>query len=117
MYFQIRQNGPYKLFYYVNIILNFVAPILILMPRPNKRNYFVVSLVAVIIIFGHWIDFFQIIMPGTVHEHWEKPFVMSLLVTCGFAGLLMQLVSRTLTKAPLAPQNHPFLKETIIHIS
>ncbi|MBL7772966.1 MAG: quinol:cytochrome C oxidoreductase [Chitinophagaceae bacterium] len=117
VYFQIRQNGPYKFFYYLNFILNFVAPILILMPRPNKRNYFVVSLVAIIIIFGHWIDFFQMIMPGTVQEHWEKPLVMGLLITCGFAGLLMQLVSRTLTKAPLTPQNHPFLKETIIHIS
>ncbi len=118
IYFQIRQHGPYKIFYWLNIILNFVMPILILMPRPNKRNYFVVTLVAIIIIFGHWIDFFQIIMPGTkVGEHWDKPFVLSLFIACGFAALLMHLVSRKLAQAPLVPQNHPFLKETIIHIS
>jgi len=56
-YFQIRMHGPYRVFYWLNIIMNFVAPILILMPRPNKRNYFVVVLVAVIILLGHWIDF------------------------------------------------------------
>jgi hypothetical protein len=118
VYFQTRMNGPYKFFYWLNLILNFVAPILILMPRPNKRNYFVVTVVALIIIFGHWIDFFQIIMPGTtVGEHWDKPFVLSLFIACGFAGLIMHLVSRKLTQAPMVPQNHPFLKETIIHIS
>jgi len=118
VYFQIRMHGPYRIFYWLNIILNFVAPILILMPRPNKRNYFVVSLVALIILFGHWIDFFQMIMPGTkVEEHWDKPFILSLLLACGFAGLIMHLVSRKLTQAPLVPQNHPFVKETIIHIS
>lgn len=118
VYFQIRMHGPYKIFYWVNIVLNFVAPILILMPRPNKRNYFVVSLVAVIIIFGHWIDFFQMIMPGTaVAENWDKPFLLSLSLACGFAGLIIYLVAQKLTKAPLVPQNNPLLKETIIHIS
>lgn len=118
IYFQIRMHGPYRIFYWLNIILNFVAPILILMPRPNKRNYFVVSLVALVILFGHWIDFFQMIMPGTkVEEHWDKPFILSLLLACGFAGLIIHLVSRKLSQAPLVPQNHPFVKETIIHIS
>jgi hypothetical protein len=88
------------------------------MPRPNKRNYFVVSLVAVIIIFGHWIDFFQMIMPGTtVKENWDKPFILSLFIACGFVGLIIYLVANKLTKAPLIPQNNPLFKETIIHIS
>jgi hypothetical protein len=59
IYFKIRMHGPYKFFYWANIIINFVCPILILMSRPNKRNYFVVSLVAVLILVGHWIDFYQ----------------------------------------------------------
>ncbi len=118
VYFQIRMHGPYRFFYWLNLILNFVCPILILMPRPNKRNYFVVSLVAVIIIFGHWIDFFQMIMPGTtVKENWDKPFILSLFIACGFVGLIIYLVANKLTKAPLIPQNNPLFKETIIHIS
>jgi hypothetical protein len=116
VYFQIRMHGPYRIFYWLNIILNFVAPILILMPRPNKRNYFVVSLVAVIILVGHWIDFYQMVMPTTVGENWHIGW-FEIGIVCGFVGLMMFLISNKLTKAPLIPQNHPFLKETIIHIS
>lgn len=116
VYFKIRMHGPYKFFYWLNIILNFVCPILILMPRPNKRNYFVVVLVAVLIIFGHWIDFYQMIMPGTVGANWKMGW-FELGILAGFVGLVIYLVSNKLSKAPMVPQNHPFLKETIIHIS
>ena len=116
VYFQIRMHGPYRIFYWLNIILNFVAPILILMPRPNKRNYFVVTLVAIIILVGHWIDFYQMVMPTTVGENWHIGW-FEIGIVCGFVGLIMYLVSNKLAKAPLIPQNHPFLKETVIHIS
>lgn len=116
IYFKIRMHGPYRFFYWANIIINFVAPILILMPRPNKRNYFVVALVAVLILIGHWIDFYQMVMPATLGEHWTIGWFEIGLV-CGFVGLIITLVSNKLTKAPMVPQNHPFLKETIIHIS
>ena len=116
VYFQIRMYGPYKFFYWINIVLNFVCPILILMPRPNKRNYFVVALVAVLILLGHWIDFYQMIMPTLVGENWHIGW-FEIGMLCGFVGLIIFLVSNKLTKAPLVPQNNPLLKETIIHIS
>jgi hypothetical protein len=116
IYFKVRMHGPYKFFYWINIILNFVAPILILMPRPNKRNYFVVTLVAVIILFGHWIDFYQMVMPATVGDNWHIGW-FEMGIVCGFIGLILYLVSNKLTQAPLIPQNHPFLKETVIHVA
>lgn len=116
IYFKIRMHGPYKFFYWINIVLNFVAPILILMPRPNKRNYFVVALVAVVILMGHWIDFYQIVMPATVGANWQIGW-FEIGIVCGFIGLVINLVANKLTKAPLVPQNHPLFKETIIHIS
>jgi hypothetical protein len=33
----------------------------------------------------------------------------------GFVGLIMFVVGRALTKAPLISLSHPFLKESIIH--
>ncbi|HPI54808.1 MAG TPA: quinol:cytochrome C oxidoreductase, partial [Chitinophagaceae bacterium] len=90
VYFKIRMHGPYKFFYWINIVLNFVAPILILMPRPNKRNYFVVTLVAVIILLGHWIDFYQMVMPATVGENWKIGW-FEIGIVCGFVGLILFL--------------------------
>ncbi len=114
VYFQPRFHGPYRVFYWLNLILNFVSPILILMSKPAKRNYFIVSLVACIIIFGHWIDFYQMIQPGTVGNNWHMG-LFELGVPCFWIGLIIYLVSRKLSQAALTPTNNVFLKETIIH--
>ncbi len=115
-YFKIRMQGPYASFFWLNLILNFVIPILILMTRPSKRNYFTVVFIALAIIFGHWLDFYLMTMPGPLQENWHLSWY-ELGVPCGFAGILILAVSRTLSKANLIPQNHPFLKETLIHVS
>ena len=39
------------------------------MKRATKRNYTIVTFMCVLIIFGHWIDFYQMVMPGTVKNH------------------------------------------------
>lgn len=115
-YFVTRQHGPYSILFYADFIINFVMPLLILMARPSKRNYFTISVMALIIIFGHWIDFYQMIMPGPLGEHWTISW-FELGIFAGFIGLLIFSVSKTLSKASLVPVNNPLLKETIIHVS
>jgi hypothetical protein len=116
VYFQPRFHGPYRIFFWLNLILNFVSPILILMSRPAKRNYFIVSLVAVIIIFGHWIDFYQMIHPGTEGLDWHLG-LYEICTPLFFIGLIIYLVTNKLSRAPIVPQNHPYLKESIIHFT
>lgn len=115
-YYKIRQQGPYSFFYYANIILNFILPILVLMSRPSKRNYFTIVFMAVLILFGHWVDFYLMIVPNVLKAHWHLSWY-EIGITLGFIGLMITVVSRTLAKANLVPQNNPFLKEFIVHIS
>ncbi|HEY1032384.1 MAG TPA: quinol:cytochrome C oxidoreductase [Flavipsychrobacter sp.] len=115
-YFKMRQQGPYSMIWYSVFIINFIMPILILMARPSKRNYFTVSFMALVIIFGHWLDFYIMTMPGPLGAHWTLGWY-ELGILAGFAGLMMFTVSRTLTKASLVPNNHPLLKEAILHQS
>lgn len=115
-YFKMRQHGPYSVIFYANFIINFVMPILILMARPSKRNYFTITFVAMLIIFGHWLDFFQMIMPGPLGAHWHINWY-EIGVFMGFVGILIFSVSRTLTKSSLVPNNNLLLKETAIHIA
>jgi hypothetical protein len=115
-YFNMRMHGPYSIIFFSNLILNFIMPFLILMARPSKRNYFTITFVAMLIIFGHWLDFFQMIMPGPLGEHWHLSW-FELGIFAGFVGLLIFTVSRTLTKSSLVPANNPLLKETVIHLS
>jgi hypothetical protein len=114
--FKMRQQGPYSIIFYANFIINFVMPILILMARPSKRNYFTVTFMAMVIIFGHWLDFYQMIMPAPLGENWHINWY-EIGVFMGFAGILIFSVSRTLAKADLVPNNNIMLKETAVHLS
>ena len=113
-YFKIRVQGPYRGIFFLNLILNFVCPLLILMKKSTKRNYTMVTFMAILIIFGHWIDFWQMVMPGTLKDKAElMPFEFG--VAALFIGVIMWRVGDFFSKHALTPQNHPFLKESMIH--
>lgn len=114
IYFKPRAEGAYSGLYWPMLIINFVAPILILMSRDAKRNYSIVTLMAVLIIFGHWLDFFQMVHPGSSPNHVPNLF-WDLGIGLGFAGVIMYVVGRTLSRNPLLAKNHPFIKESLIH--
>jgi hypothetical protein len=114
VYFKPRMQGPYKGIFFLNLIVNFLLPFLLLMRRGSKRNYTTVTFVAVLIIVGHWIDFFQMVMPGPMGEHYSLSwFEFGILAL--YAGLIMHFVGKALASRPLVAKYHPFLKESIIH--
>jgi hypothetical protein len=123
VYFKQRVQGPYRGIFFLNLIINFIAPLLILMRRGSKRTYMVVLVMACVIIFGHWIDFFQMTQPGVVKNvshhpgHEMKPALgwFEFGIAAGFIGLIMWQTGQALSKKPLLARNHPFLKESIVH--
>jgi len=109
-----EKAGPYRGIFFFNLIVNFLCPLLILMKKGTKRNWTVITFMAVLIIFGHWIDFYQMVMPGTLHEHAElMPFEFG--IACLFIGIIMWGAGRYLSRHSLLAKNHPFLKESMIH--
>lgn len=113
-YFRPRMLGEYRGLFWLNLILNFVTPFLILMKAGAKRNYSIMTFAAIIIIFGHWLDFFLMVMPGPMGDHATISW-FELGIAAGYVGMIVWLVGRALEKAPLVPLHHPFLKESIIH--
>ncbi len=114
IYFKIRSQGPYRGLFFLNLVLNFLCPLLIFMKKATKRNYTIVTFMCVLIIFGHWIDFYQMVMPGTVKFHPHLSW-FEFGIPLGFVGIIMWGVGRFASKAPMTAMNHPFLKESIIH--
>jgi len=113
-YFKIRVQGPYRFIFFLNLIMNFICPLLILMKKGAKRNWTLLTVMAVLIIFGHWIDFWQMVMPGTLQDHAElMPFEFGIAAL--FIGIIMWRVGEYVTKNPMLAKNHPFLKESMIH--
>jgi hypothetical protein len=115
-YFQSRLWGAFRPVFLANIIINFVAPFLILMTRDSKRNYSVVVIMAILLFIGHYSDFFQMIIPGTEKNSWHFGW-FEIGITAGFVGLLIWVAGLNLSRAALYPKNHPFMKEAIIHQS
>jgi hypothetical protein len=114
VYFKHRVQGPYKAIFFLNLIINFLAPLLILMKRSAKRNYTLVALMAVVIIFGHWIDFYQMVMGSLMKEHVELG-LLDFGILAFFVGVMIFFVAKALASKPLIAKHHPFLKESIIH--
>ncbi|GAC1584492.1 MAG: hypothetical protein NVS3B19_00640 [Ginsengibacter sp.] len=113
-YFKIRVQGPYSGLFYFNLIANFVCPLLIFMKKSTKKNYTIVTFMCVLIIFGHWIDFYQMVMPGTVKYHPHLSW-FEFGIPLGFIGIIMWGVGRYFSSHALTPKNNPFMKESIIH--
>ena len=114
VYFKHRVQGPYKGIFFLNLIINFVCPLLILMKRSSKRNYTLVTFMAVLIIFGHWVDFYQMVL-GSISKEEVTLSWMDFGLAALFVGLIIFFVGKELAKKPLLAKYHPFLKESIIH--
>ncbi|MEY3945666.1 MAG: hypothetical protein RJB03_372 [Bacteroidota bacterium] len=114
VYFKPRMQGAYRAIFFLNLIINFAVPFLLLMRRGSKRNFTTIAVLAVLIIMGHWVDFYQMVMPGTLHEHYSLGwFEFGILALYG--GLIMLFVGKGLTKKPMVAMHHPFIKESTIH--
>jgi hypothetical protein len=119
VYFKSRvsnqtKTGAYSGIFWFQFIINFLAPLLLLMKRGAKRNYTTMTIMAVVIIFGHWLDFYQMIFASVLSEHVELGW-LDFGVAAGFVGLILFVVGNSLAKYPLVAKNHPFIKESLIH--
>ena len=113
-YYYIRVWGPFRGIFFFNLIINFICPLLFLMKRNLKRNWTYMVFMAVLIVFGHWIDLWQMVMPGTLKDQAQLSF-FEFGIAALFVGIIMWRVGVYLTKHSLLAKNHPFLKESMVH--
>src|SRR5690606_3581152 len=99
------------------LIVNFLLPLLVLVSSSIKRNYKVVTTMAIIVLFGHILDYFNMVMPGTVGPYWKNTevFILILGAILFVAGLFMFTVLSALSKLKLIPTGNPYLHESEIY--
>ena len=107
----VTRIEDYNLAFFGMIILNFIFPFLVLMNSDYKRVPWFIVMAGVVILFGHYIDVFNMIMPATVGDRWfiGVPEISAILL---FLGLFMFIVFYALSKAPLLAKGNPFIKES-----
>jgi len=114
VYYKNRAEGTYSGIFWFSFLINFLAPLLILMRRGSKRNYTTITIMAMLVIFGQWLNFHQLIFASVSPDH----VVLNLFdigLALGFVGVIMLATGKALNKYPLEVKNHPYMKESIIH--
>ncbi len=101
----------YNLPFFGAVVMNFVFPLLILINTDFKRINWVLVMAGVVILIGHYLDFFIMIMPGTVGDKWFIG-ISEIASVLFFLGLFIYVVFTALTKAPLLPKRNPFIEES-----
>ncbi|PQJ75657.1 quinol:cytochrome C oxidoreductase [Polaribacter gangjinensis] len=109
-YFVARFN-EYKLPFLSMVVMNFVFPILLLINSDFKSIPWFVVLGGIVILTGHYVDFYVMIMPATVGDQWSFgiPEISALLF---FLGIFIYTVFSAFAKANPIPKGNPFLHES-----
>lgn len=104
----------FSFLFWFNFAVNFLFPFLVLMTRRSKRKLSTLIVVAFVLLIGHWIDYYLMIMPGAVGET-AGIGLMEILMAVGFFGVFAFTTLNALTKVPLLATNNPFFKESLQH--
>jgi len=116
VYFYRRWEPEFKPWFWLNIIINFGAPVLLLMSRDAKRLTSRLKWVCIVLLLGHWLDYYMMIMPGTVGAEGRGFSFEEVGTAIGFVGLFVYGMLTALSSfKSLAPKNHPFLEESLHH--
>ena len=107
----ITRLEDYQIPFLGMLVMNFILPFLILINSDFKRLNWIIVMAGIIILIGHYMDVFNMIMPSAVGDQWSFgiPELGSLMF---FTGLFVYIVFDSLTKAPLEAAGDPLNKES-----
>ncbi len=110
--YHLMRIENFKFLYFGMFIINFAFPMVLLMSRDAKRHAGILTSVGMIVLFGHWVDVYIMIMAGSMGQRAFIGFmeIGMMLLALGF---FVRMILINLTKAPLTVKNHPFLDESI----
>ena len=107
----ITRIEDYNLPFFGMLVMNFIFPLLILMNSAYKRLNLFIIIAGIVILLGHYMDIYNMIMPSAVGDQWfiGIPEIGAFLF---FLGLFIYIVFNELTKASLEAKGDPYMGES-----
>ncbi len=109
--YYVSRIRDYKILFFGMLFLNFVFPLLVLINTDYKRIKWLVFTAGAVILAGHYVDFYVMIMPATVGNQWSIG-ITEISAVLFFLGLFIFVVFTALTKAPLLAKGNPLIEES-----
>jgi hypothetical protein len=104
-------SGRWLPLFLVNVVVNWAVPFVALLSARAKRNETVLRIVSVVLLAGHWLDLYLLVMPSLRSA--PAVGVLDVLIAAGCLGLFSLIVAGALARAPLVPVNDPFLIDSL----
>lgn len=111
-HYAIRTGGWWALFV-INPIINLGLPF-ILLPAANKKRENLLMVVLLIVIAGHWLDIYLLVMPSFLAAGPSIGWV-EIGIGAGIASLFLLSFDRAIRGASLIPKGDPYLQESLHH--
>ena len=101
----------YPIPFFTMFCLNFIFPFLVLMNSDYKRVPIFIIMAGVVILIGHYMDVYMMIMPATVIDRYGFGIAefSSILI---FLGLFLLIVFYSISKEDLLAKGNPMIKES-----
>lgn len=111
-YFTTRTHGVWGPVMILDIVLNWIVPFFLLLPKPCKRSRGVMMKVAVVVLVGRAVDLYLAVFPSLteappIFPIWEIAAAMLVV------GLFGYLFHRSLTTVTAVPVGDPLLGESL----
>ncbi len=111
-YYIFRHFGGWGSLSFLNVMLNWLIPFLALLPRVSKTSDKILLQVSIVLLLGHWLDLYIMVMPVTLGA--EPVFgIWEIGMFVGMMALFFWVVLRRLQAIRLVPVNDPYLVESI----
>jgi len=111
IYYHIRHQGGWMVLFVLNLILNWIVPFFVLLPRGAKRNEKVLWGVSLLLVVAYWLDLYLMVVPGKLTK--ITLGAVEILSALGFMALFFYVVLKALSRAPLAPYKDPYFEESV----
>jgi hypothetical protein len=96
-YYVRRTSGPWLYVFGLDVVVNWLVPFLALLSARAKQNPRVLSVVSILLLVGHWLDLYVMVMPS----RWPVPRigVLELAVPMFLAALSYVVLFGALSRA------------------
>jgi hypothetical protein len=100
--------------FWLNPIINLVAPMALLLSIRSKRSPGRLGAACGVLLLGHWIDLYQIVMPS-LQPQGATLGLPELFIFLGVGGLFLLAFDRSFRRYLPVPKNDPYLVESTHH--
>jgi len=115
-YYLLRTHNDWDWLFYFNLLINWVIPFFVLLPRSMKRSRDVLLRVGILLLIGRWLDLYLLVAPNVYHGAGITTPTISWIevgVAVGTGGLFVLVCAAALAKHRLVAKDDPFFEEGV----